>query len=211
MKLNIAYTKEKDIKNFLKGQGAVNRKSDTPVEEVFLNRYSEFTEENLSKFIDEYVLEEKYDIPKAIERANKQWNLIEDSFIKKCDEIFGVSYPIGDITAYLTLNNRCTYNTENGYFFLSIRSTYVPSNIMHELLHFYTWEAFGKDMIANGYDTQKYNAIKESLTVLLNTEFKDFMDGNIDKGYTQHKEIRKKILKLWNENHSLKDIMNQIS
>ena len=68
---------------------------------------------------------------------------------------------------------------------------------MHELLHFYTWHAFGKKLIDEGLSRLVYNDIKESLTELLNVEFKDLLDGAVDKGYPQHQEIRAKIRNLW--------------
>jgi hypothetical protein len=211
MKLNITYTKEKDIENFLKGLRAVNNRNNTSVMEEFLRSYDEFTKENLSIFIDKYIKKEKYDIPELIKKAKEQWGAVEDVFIQKCEKMFGVSYPIETITSYFTINNRCTYNIKGGYFFLNVQSNYIPFVIMHELLHFYTWKAFGEDMLANGYDSLKYNAIKESLTVLLNIEFKDLMSDRIDNGYPQHKEMRDEISELYTQNCSLKEIVEQLS
>ena len=45
---------------------------------------------------------------------------------------------------------------------------------------------------------QKYNDLKESLTVLLNSECKDlFGKKSYDGGYPQHKALREKITQLW--------------
>ena len=57
---------------------------------------------------------------------------------------------------------------------------------MHELLHFFTWIKYRPLLKAKGVSDEHYNTIKESLTVLLNTEYKDLMGDEFDKGYPQH-------------------------
>ncbi|MDQ5957331.1 MAG: hypothetical protein QG614_306 [Patescibacteria group bacterium] len=74
---------------------------------------------------------------------------------------------------------------------------------MHELWHFYTWCGIGfyqEEKIGK----QKYNDLKEALTVLLNVECKDLLsEGVIDIGYHQHKEIRHKILEYWEKDKNI--------
>ena len=77
---------------------------------------------------------------------------------------------------------------------------------MHELWHFYTWQRFGSD-----YETrlgkQKYNDIKEALTVLLNIECADlFPEGMTDNGYPQHKELREKIVGIWKDTKDIEKV-----
>ncbi len=70
---------------------------------------------------------------------------------------------------------------------------------MHEYWHLYTWYKFGV-IWEEKLGKQKYNDIKESLTVLLNIECKDlFPENKKDIGYPQHQELREKIIKIWNE------------
>jgi hypothetical protein len=77
---------------------------------------------------------------------------------------------------------------------------------MHELLHFYTWHALHDDLIAVGIDENQYNDIKESLTILLNTEFADLMDGAQDDGYPQHAEMRQKVQELWRSSKDIRKV-----
>ena len=66
---------------------------------------------------------------------------------------------------------------------------------MHELWHFYTWEKFGeREMIGLGMN--KYNDVKEALTILLNLECSDLMNAK-DFGYPQHQNLRKIIADTW--------------
>ncbi len=82
---------------------------------------------------------------------------------------------------------------------------------MHELLHFYTLEAFAERTDELGLTPMQYNDIKESLTVLLNTEFKELMGDSIDNGYPQHQDMRTKILKLREKGLSVTDIFENLA
>lgn len=80
---------------------------------------------------------------------------------------------------------------------------------MHELWHFYTWQVFGKDEERIG--KEKYNEIKEALTILLNVECKDLLEeGKEDKGYRQHQELRATILQFWNEKKDIRKLWNAL-
>ena len=74
---------------------------------------------------------------------------------------------------------------------------------MHELWHFYTWYGLGVGQ-EEKLGKQKYNDLKESLTVLLNKECADLFPIDFtDKGYPQHKELREKILKFWSNDKNV--------
>ena len=112
-----------------------------------------------------------------------------------------------EITAYLTINNRCPYRIKENWFFVSAVFD-KPANIaMHELWHFYTWLKFGEQQ--DKIDKEKYNEIKESLTVLLNEECGHLMNGE-DDGYPQHKELRKTIVNLWKEKKDIDYVWDSI-
>lgn len=78
--------------------------------------------------------------------------------------------------------------------------------MMHELWHFYTWYSFGINEESK-IGAEKYNDIKEALTVLLNIECAHLWpEGVEDKGYPQHQELRGEIVKWWQENPDIKDV-----
>lgn len=81
---------------------------------------------------------------------------------------------------------------------------------MHELFHFYTWQAFHKTL-KKGFSEERYNDIKESLTELFNLEFADLMGGAKDKGYAQHKAMRDKIRAIWTKNKNIKNLVRQLA
>lgn len=198
MKLHIAYDIEKDIDNFIRGTNAVNSKKPTKFQIAFSEKYGDdFEAEKVKAFIEEQDKINGFDASKEIVAIEERWKIAEPIFIPRVEKIFGISYPAPIITVYLTHNERCTYNIEQNYFFVKIGSEFSNNTIMHELLHFYTWHAFGKKLLDEGLSKLAYNDIKESLTELLNLEFSDLMNGKPDVGYPQHQEMRAKIREMW--------------
>lgn len=211
MKVNFTYDKDKDIWCIL-NKDKVSNNSNTPTKEYIqlVEKFGEnLSEENTSSFIDDYILENKIDISKSIEDIEKDWGIISDDFQKRAESIFGVSLS-SDIVAYLTINSRCPYNIKENLFYVSFESDQSRKIIMHELWHFYTWYGLGEDQ-QEKLGMQKYNDLKESLTVLLNIECKDLLPERIiDIGYPVHKEIREKILEFWKKDKNIKNLWNYL-
>lgn len=211
MKLNFQYDKEKDIWCLLsRGKSSDNADSTTKVYETLTAHYGNNpTHEDTSRFIDAYILEKNISIEHYLERYQKEWNEISEEFQKRAERIFNVVLP-DNITAYFTINNRCPYNIEENYFFVTT-TTSVRALIMHELWHFYTWYGLGADELQKR-GAQKYNDLKESLTVLLNIECQDLLpEGMQDIGYPQHQETREKILRYWDKDKNIKNLWNYLS
>lgn len=202
MKLKFKYDLEKDIENFIKSAKSVNSKKSTGIMQEYIDIYGEsFEETSLRKFITEILKD--VDINQIISDITLKWSSIEDEFIMRSEKIFDCKYPMEEVTVFLTTNSRCTYNTAEKYFFVSIpRVDVAHVTIMHELFHFYTKEAF-----ENLIPKENYNNIKESLTVLLNVEYSDLMGEAKDEGYSQHTEMRQTITDLWSEGKNMKEIV----
>ena len=202
--ITFSYNTDKDIENFLGSVKSVNSKKHTASQLKYIEKYGEdFNKDNLSKFIQE--LTQGSDVYKVVSRIEDAWRKIESEFLRRVENIFG-TFPQKNIVAFLTTNNRCTYNIDKGYFFVSIYSKSANRTIMHELLHFYTWYAYGEKLMREGLSKEKYNDIKESLTIILNSDFADLMEGAIDEGYPQHQEMRAEINKLWLESRDMNKI-----
>lgn len=211
MKLHFTYDIEKDIENILKGTKAVNSKQPTKFQNLYTEKYgSDFNPDKIKEFIVEQDFKNNVNMGKEIKDIEEKWKTIESIFIERAEKIFKISYPASKITVYLTHNERCTYNIEENYFFVKIGSRFSNNTIMHELFHFYTWHAFGKKLINEGFSKNKYNDIKESLTELLNIEFSDLMGGKKDKGYVQHENIRAEIRTLWITHEDLALIIKKL-
>ena len=211
MKLRFAYDIEKDIENFIKGTRAVNSKKPTKFQIAFSEKCGDdFEPQKIKAFIEEQDKINGFNAGKEVVAVDERWKIAEPIFIERIEKIFGISYPAPIITVYLTHNERCTYNIEQNYFFVRIGSEFSNNTIMHELLHFYTWHAFGKKLLDDGLSKLAYNDIKESLTELLNLEFSDLMNGKRDGGYPQHRDMRGEIQKIWPAHKNISELIQKL-
>lgn len=206
MIIEFAYDINKDVENFIKTLNSINNKEYTMFQKAYLNKHGEnFEPEQIKRFIGEYVA--GIDMVNKVSEIKNTWLPIQDRFFQRAEKLFGIAYPIKTIQAYLTTNQRCGYNIEENYFFLYFESKNTNLIIMHELFHFYTWHVFYRKLSEQGISKERYNDIKESLTVLLNIEFADLLDGAEDKGYPQHANLRNQIIDLRKPGKTLHEIV----
>lgn len=210
MKLNFIYNRDRDVWCLLnKGPSSSLSSKPTEVYKIFSEKYKgNINEKTASLFIDEYFLENNINVDEVAKRYKKDFDKIGEKFIKIAEGIFGLSLK-KDITVYLTINNRCPYSIEENYYFVYISKDNQVRTSMHELWHFYTWYKFG---LNNKYlSGSEYNDLKEALTVLLNVKCGDLLPtGVIDHGYTQHENLRNRILSLWKEKEDIDFVWNKI-
>lgn len=203
--LTFKYDLGKDTENFVKGLSSVNSKVPTKLQEEFSATYGADTStEAVRKFLEEKGRDLDFE-QKATEIVNR-WEPIEAAYISRCEELFGTPIPIG-VIGYITLNQKCTYNWRENYFFIYYGSQNPNKTIMHELLHFYTHRKYD----SLGIESKKFNDIKEALTVLLNIDFANLMAGSVDDGYSQHQEMRREIVRMRKEGLSVDEIVHSIA
>jgi len=210
MNLRFEYSKEKDVWCLLnKGMSSNNSSNPTTVYLELVAKVGDNpNEESTSLFIDEYLKTNNLQTKIFAENYQKLFSDISTDFQVIAERVFEVSLH-RDITAFLTINTRCPYNIKEGSFFVSISKGNPTVTIMHELWHFYTWEKFGVDE-QERVGKEKYNEVKEALTVLLNIECKHLLPEEAeDKGYPQHQELRKKISELWKQNPDIEYIWKE--
>jgi hypothetical protein len=207
VKVTFTYDKNKDIWNLLNwGAGSHNRPTPTIVYKQLLNYCrGKPVKSNTAEFIEKYFVDNNIEIQTYIAEYQKDWDIISSEYFKRADEIFNLRLPT-DVTAYLSINNRCPYNILDHFFCVTVPApSRLRQTVMHELLHFYTWYKFGAWEKKLG--RAKYNDYKEALTVLLNLHFKDLLpEGVEDLGYPQHVEIRNKIKYLWSQTNDITNI-----
>ncbi len=214
MKLTFQYDKDKDIWCIL-NKGKASRHSQKPTKqyESLIEKYGENPSSiDTENFINSYIEEKDVSIEKYLDYYQKDWDSISDTFHQRAKEVFGISLP-KDITAYLTINNRCPYSIEENYFFVTFPAyDYIArKTVMHELWHFYTWYGLGTEQVQI-LGEEKYGNLKEALTILINVICKDILpEGVEDAGYPQHKEMREKIIEYWNKNPNMKDLWNYLT
>jgi hypothetical protein len=212
MTVSFKYNKDKDVWCLLNyGKTSMNSPTPTKMYEELKTRYGNSpTEEQVISFVNEYKAGKDLNEDEYIKKYTEDWQLVSEKYQEIAERVFGMSLP-SDVTAYLTINNRCPYSVEENMFFVQMPAYSSRKTAMHELWHFYTWQAFGKEE-EEKLGKQKNNEVKEALTVLLNVECKDLLPNGItDNGYPQHKELRDKILVLWQEGKDIKSLWSKIT
>jgi hypothetical protein len=130
----------------------------------------------------------------------QSWKKINQEYFRRLEKITKEKFPFKEVKVYLTTAGRCPYNSNpnSPYFYMNF-SWSIPVSLSaagHELMHlqFHNskyWKECEKEI---GYT--KTHDLKESLTVLLNWEFKDLWTSE-DEGYPNHIKLRKFIEKKW--------------
>lgn len=207
MKLHFSYNLQKDIENYQKASQSENNRKPTRMQALYIAEQGEiFEEKKLEAFITTYVDKQKLDLGVVADQIKTAWQPHQQEFLKKVEAIFGVTSPLDIIRVFLTTDTRCSYNIEQGYFFVSVSRPFQNKTIMHELLHFWTWWKFHEEVKSKRITDQHYNDVKESLTELLNVEFGDLLGEAQDDGYPQHQKMREIVRQTWLETKDIRKV-----
>ncbi|MDD5289972.1 MAG: hypothetical protein PHT40_02080 [Patescibacteria group bacterium] len=213
MKLNFTYNLDKDIENFIIAKTAVGAR------EHLSRRQAEYEKiygpnldkEKIKKFILDFTAERKINMADRIETLQKEWASINDEFFQKIEKIFGVKLPVEEITAYLTVNDRCGYNPNQYYFFVSALTLAPKLICAHEIFHFFIhfcFEKWLKDEI--GLNPKEFYDLKESLNEILNHEFSDLVEGKDKPNMEYQTAMRQKIGELWQKEKNIKKVIEEM-
>lgn len=146
-------------------------------------------------------------IPVFLKSANDAWRKIGDEYFKRLENIMKKPICAEKFTGRLTTVGRCPYNTEDNSFMVGLFYS-IPAvlecaghEIMHLHFHKYFWDNIEQQI---GYE--RTDDLKESLTKLLDLEFKDLWFVN-DGGYEYHKNLRDFIAKEWAEHKDFEKLL----
>jgi len=206
MIVKFAYNEDRDVDCLItKGGGSTNAPGQkTKTYEQLLSYTDKVNDrEIVREFVRKHIKDEQLNPEAKAAALQKHWDPIGGEFEKRAEKAFGLSMS-DEITAFLTIAGRYPYSIEHKFFFVSLQRPSANPVAMHELWHFYTYRKFGASMEAIG--SAKFNDIKESLSVLLNIECLDLLDGEIDHGYPQHQALRKIISAAWRETKDMEKV-----
>jgi hypothetical protein len=199
--------KELDLENHLISLGSYKRNG----RRIFSVNEAEKLEKLLSLPIEQVRniikkdIEPLYDNPEKLitlaKEINEEWGKIEKKFISKLEEVHKFSFLYKSIRGVLSTATRFGYNLEQGWFATDpSKDKFVCMNVaMHELMHFMFHKYYDEVCKKAGLAQTEMWDIKESFTVLLNLEFKEFI-SKPDFGYPPHQELRAVIEKTWIQN-----------
>jgi hypothetical protein len=209
--ITFTYKTEKDVWCIAnKGKSSNNSNRATKVYQMLEAKCGKNpTEADIRDFIGAYLQENDVPTDAYVQKYTDEWDSIDNEYHKRAQQVFNIKLP-KSVTAYLTINNRCPYSITENMFYVPFPRESVRKTVMHELWHFYTWYGLGTDQETK-LGKEKYNELKEALTVLLNTEYADMLpDGITDEGYPKHQVLRQRILELWKTHKDIRKIWEVI-
>lgn len=205
MRLNFSYDIDKEFINLQAGNRSLNRSTDSDFSDKLAGLGVDIlSQESVTNGCRDIITESGVDPDKQARIFAEKWHPIEQEASRRFGKLFETSDESFSMTAYLSLNERCSYSAVEGYFFLHMFSRDPLIVCLHEILHLYTHKLIKLDV-----DPQTYNSYKESLTVLINTEFYDLIEHE-DRGYPQHQELRKYIAKKHTRGSSIVKLTRQL-
>ena len=200
--VTFSYDIQKDIDNINIGLETVRRgrKADQELESIILLLGKKPARREIETYLKKRW--NKTYIKNKIKETQKLWNEINDMFFKNIKEKMLIdNYPKNyiKINGFFSSRYGSGYNYKKGWFAVSLHQNEnnnlrtAMHEIMHIIFHYYYWKECKKTKIQekNIWD------VKEAMTVLLNAWFKDTFKENLDLGYQEHTELRRKIIKLW--------------
>lgn len=208
MKLTFTYDRDRDVWCILNyGKTSMNSPTPTKVYEELVKACGDNpSESDTNGFVESHMSMNHIDSNEVINNLQERWDKIASEYQERAERIFGVTLA-SDVIGYITINDRCPYSIQDNMFYVSVAyRNAVNKTAMHELWHFYTWYKYGIEW-EDKLGAQKYNEIKEALTILLNVECKDLLpEGITDKGYPQHQELRQRILEIWSKDRNMDNL-----
>ncbi len=153
-------------------------------------------------------LQESKIIQIEINSLEEYWREIEQEFFKRMDNLMNKDFD-EDIIAYLTTLGICPYDSDEPSFMFSLFYS-LPHQLQtcgHEIMHLY-FHKFYWDEVESQIGKEKTGDLKEALSVLLNTEFRDLWFAE-DYGYEPHKKLRDFILEEWKKEKDFKKLLGK--
>ncbi|MFA5128865.1 MAG: hypothetical protein WC445_02740 [Patescibacteria group bacterium] len=162
----------------------------------------------LIPYLKKYYKEHKKVLEKNLAEAQK---LFDDNAQEACslmEKITGKQLYRKKFTCFLTTFPRCPYNYEKGYVWLCAvwSAKCYLGTFLHELLHFQFIAYCKNKQPVKNLSPRQFEYLKESLTVILNYEFKKYLCQK-DKGYDLHQAFRKKLEILWQKNKNFNQLV----
>jgi len=143
-----------------------------------------------------------------INSLEEYWREIEQEFFKRMNNLMNKNFD-EDIIAYLTTLGVCPYDPDEPSFMFSLFYS-LPHQLQtcgHEIMHLY-FHKFYWNEVESKIGKEKTGDLKEALSVLLNTEFRDLWFAK-DYGYEPHKELRDFILEEWKKEKNFEKLLEK--
>lgn len=170
------------------------------------------TKEEAFEFLIPYLADYYHENNDMIQEKLQQWQaLIDQNIDAACRKMEQLTwYPLyrNDFTWYFTSFPRWPYNLENGTIHVIFKSPieFYLQLFLHELLHFQCIYYYKDVEPMSELTNSQFEFLKESLTFLLNYEFKEFL-LRLDNWYELHQDFRKELESYWLKDKSFTNLI----
>ena len=113
--------------------------------------------------------------------------------------------------ATFTLMSSCPYDPDYNWFMIAVKNPTPKqlTNICHEIFHLQFIHYYQNYCLNQGLTEKQFQALKESLTFLLNEPVFEKFYLAPDKGYPNHQELRKKLKKVWQKEKNFRKFLDK--
>jgi len=161
-----------------------------------------------SDFLKQNLTEKGEFINQKIEKFQRDWDKINDEYFKRLEKILNIKIPSDAIyKGYLTSAGSCPFDARLRTFMVRLDDEMVDTVVAHEIMHIEFWRNFTiycRDILK--LNLEESVIFQEAVTVLLNEEMGDIL-SRPDYGYTEHQEIRLKLVTEWQRNKNFRDLL----
>lgn len=214
-KVIFSYNAEKDKENIKIGLETV-RKGRNPDPELnkIIDLYGNNPQdEEILSFLENWWKDKELIKETIIKQLQEYWDSIEEIFFNRLSEKIEIEenfYEIKKIDGFLSIRYGSGFNSKENWFAVSVQNGSLSNArvAMHEIMHIFFnkgWVGFCREELK--LKEKEIWDIREAMTVLLNSWFKNLLI-NLDLGYPEHTELRRKIIReWWPENKDFKKII----
>jgi len=148
-------------------------------------------------------------INKQLKALEEVWRKIESKYFKRLEKITQKPIFTKDFGCYLTTGYMCPYNDKENWFMVSIWHNILMdiTTICHEIFHLQFLHYY-ENHCRKFLSEQQKEDLKEAITFILNTDFDDLI-LNKDSGYPNHKELRRKLEKIWHNRENFQEFLDK--
>lgn len=221
--ITITYDIEKDLDNY--NNNYINHSYPSYGREMFdtapnmwpsvKNRIKIAEKNEKQEIVKEYISNNFLDsdiIEINIKALKKYWDTIESMYFDKLYKYMEIKNPVVKMKAYFTTLGICPYHKDKRYFYISFFSGLAlqAKTIMHESMHIIFLSEYEDYLVNMGVNKQGILDITESLTILLNWEFKDFLLLPEYNNKPAAADLQQKVVQLYKDKKSFSEILDEL-
>lgn len=160
-------------------------------------------------FLEKLYKRERNGLSKYASRLGQFLNSYKNQIIKGIERITEKPIYRKTFIGYITTFSKGPYNTKKGEigFIYKKSLKWQLTALIHELLHM-QFETYYKKSLDALLTKKQFQYLKESMTIIINDEFKDIITQP-DKGYPVHQKLREKIEKIWHKREGFQEFLDE--